>query len=63
LSAVLPGYYPTGRTDVRMNGGMGCADQTTKVRGITKFRAEVNFVVLGYLPNDGKVIEDARTYQ
>jgi phenylacetate-CoA ligase len=33
------------------------------VRDITKLRAEVNFVSIGSLPNDGKVIEDARTYQ
>jgi phenylacetate-CoA ligase len=33
------------------------------VRDITKLRAEVEFVSEGSLPNDGKVIEDARTYQ
>jgi phenylacetate-CoA ligase len=33
------------------------------VRDITKLRAEVSLVALGSLPNDGKVIEDARTYQ
>lgn len=119
LSAVLPGTCPTGRTNTRIKGWMGRADQTTKVRGmfvhpgqvaevvkrfpeivrarlvvsgemandqmglqveaqpadglaqkigeavreITKLRAEVTFVPLGNLPNDGKVIEDARTYQ
>jgi phenylacetate-CoA ligase len=119
LSAVLPGQCPTGRTNVRIKGWMGRADQTTKVRGmfvhpgqvaelvkrfpaiqrarlvvtgemandqmslkieaeaaeglaqkvgeavrdITKLRAEVSIVALGSLPNDGKVIEDARTYQ
>jgi phenylacetate-CoA ligase len=119
LSAVLPGPCPTGRTNVRIKGWMGRADQTTKVRGmfvhpgqvaevvkrfpeitrarlvvsgemandqmslkveapdaeglvqkisdavrdITKLRAEVALVPLGSLPNDGKVIEDARTYQ
>jgi phenylacetate-CoA ligase len=119
LSAVLPGTCPTGRTNTRIKGWMGRADQTTKVRGmfvhpgqvaevvkrfpeiararlvvtgemandqmglkveapandalaqkigeavreITKLRAEVMFVTLGSLPNDGKVIEDARTYQ
>ncbi len=119
LSAVLPGQCPTGRTNVRIKGWMGRADQTTKVRGmfvhpgqvaevvkrfseikrarlvvmgemandqmclkveatqadglaqkigdavrdITKLRAEVEFVSEGSLPNDGKVIEDARTYQ
>ncbi len=119
LSAVLPGQCPTGRTNTRIKGWMGRADQTTKVRGmfvhpgqvaevvkrfpeiqrarllvtgemandqmclqveataaddlaqkigeavrdITKLRADVNFVAVGSLPNDGKVIEDARTYQ
>jgi phenylacetate-CoA ligase len=119
LSAVLPGHCPTGRTNVRIKGWMGRADQTTKVRGmfvhpgqvaevvkrfpeikrarlvvtgemandqmclkveganaeglaqkigdavrdITKLRADVTLVAEGSLPNDGKVIEDARTYQ
>ena len=119
LSAVLPGHCPTGRTNTRIKGWMGRADQTTKVRGmfvhpgqvaevvkrfpevararlvvtgemandqmglqveaqasdalaqkiaeavrdITKLRASVSFVAMGSLPNDGKVIEDARSYQ
>ena len=119
LSAVLPGTCPTGRTNTRIKGWMGRADQTTKVRGmfvhpgqvaevakrfpeiqrarlvvsgemandqmclkveaaeveglaqklgdavrdITKLRADVSFVPVGSLPNDGKVIEDARSYQ
>jgi phenylacetate-CoA ligase len=33
------------------------------VRDITKLRADVAVVAEGSLPNDGKVIEDARTYQ
>jgi phenylacetate-CoA ligase len=33
------------------------------VRDITKLRADVTLVAEGSLPNDGKVIEDARTYQ
>ena len=33
LSAVLPGTSPCGRTNVRIKGWMGRADQTTKVRG------------------------------
>jgi phenylacetate-CoA ligase len=119
LSAVLSGQCPSGRTNTRIKGWMGRADQTTKVRGmfvhpgqvaevvkrfpdiqrarlvvtgemandqmclkveakeaeglaqkigdavrdITKLRAEVSFVAAGSLPNDGKVIEDARSYQ
>ena len=119
LSAVLPGVSPCGRTNLRIRGWMGRADQTTKVRGlfvhpeqvaevlrrhalararliveneagedrmtlrvehegpanpeltkqvesslreVTKLRGNVRFVLAGQLPNDGKVIEDARVY-
>ena len=34
LSATLPGRSPCGRTNVRIKGWMGRADQTTKVRGL-----------------------------
>ena len=34
LSAVMPGHCPTGRTQTRIRGWMGRADQTTKVRGM-----------------------------
>src|SRR5699024_11138376 len=34
LSAVLPGDCPSGRTNTRIRGWMGRADQTTKVRGM-----------------------------
>lgn len=34
LSAVLPGPCPTGRTNVRIRGWLGRADQTAKVRGM-----------------------------
>jgi len=119
LSAVLPGACPTGRTNTRIRGWLGRADQTAKVRGmfvhpgqvaevlkrfpevararlvvsgamandrmtwrveaapapglaerfaeavrdVTKLRGEVELVAPGSLPNDGKVIEDARSYQ
>lgn len=120
LSAVLAGSCPTGRTNTRIKGWMGRADQTTKIRGmfvhpaqvdaiakrfpevararlvvtgemandamtlkvetaaeptalasrigeairdITKLRGEVELLPLGSLPNDGKVIEDARSYK
>jgi phenylacetate-CoA ligase len=120
LSAVLPGACPTGRTNTRIKGWMGRADQTTKIRGmfvhpgqvaevvkrfpeitkarlvvsgemaqdemllkvelltqpegiaekiqaavrdVTKLRSQVELVGVGSLPNDGKVIEDARSYQ
>jgi phenylacetate-CoA ligase len=34
LSAVLPGRSPCGRTNIRLKGWMGRADQATKVRGM-----------------------------
>ena len=120
LSAVMPGQCPTGRTNTRIRGWMGRADQTTKIRGmfvhpkqvdevvkrfpevtrarlvvtgemandvmtlkveagtspeglaarigetirdVTKLRGLVELVQPGSLPNDGKVIEDARSYK
>jgi phenylacetate-CoA ligase len=121
LSAVLAGPCPTGRTNTRIKGWMGRADQTTKIRGmfvhpgqvadiikrfpevararlvvtgemandtmtlkvetacsgpdalaarlgeairdVTKLRGHVELVLPGSLPNDGKVIEDARSYK
>jgi phenylacetate-CoA ligase len=120
LSAVLAGTCPSGRTNTRIKGWMGRADQTAKVRGmfvhpsqvaevtrrhpevqrarlvvagemandtmtlhvevpgtpeglvqrvadsvrdITKLRADVRLCAPGSLPNDGKVIEDARSYE
>jgi phenylacetate-CoA ligase len=120
LSAVLAGASPCGRTNLRIKGWMGRADQTTKVKGmfvhpsqvaavvkpyaevkrarlivdtadgqdrmtlhcevdapppgladrlvatirdVTKLRGEVSLRRPGELPNDGKVIEDARKYE
>lgn len=121
LSAMLAGPCPTGRTNGRIKGWMGRADQTTKIRGmfvhpgqvaeiikrfpevararlvvtgemandamtlqvetacggpdglankiseairdVTKLRGQVELVLPGTLPNDGKVIEDARSYK
>lgn len=118
LSAVLPGQSPCGRTNMRIKGWMGRADQTAKVRGmfvhpsqvlevlkrhpelararlvverendldkmvfhgetdeeaptalretvvesireVCKLRGDVVLVAPGTLPNDGKVIHDAR---
>ena len=120
MSAVLSGACPSGRTNMRIKGWMGRADQTTKVKGMfvhpgqiadvlkrhpeakkarlvvsgemandqmllkvesasssadlakalgeslrecTKLRGDIELVAVGSLPNDGKVIEDARSYQ
>jgi phenylacetate-CoA ligase len=120
LSAILPGNCPSGRSNTRIKGWMGRADQTVKVRGmfvhpgqinavakrfpeilkarlvvtgemandsmelcvesthispelaqrisevvrdITKLRATVRLLPPASLVNDGKVIEDARSYK
>lgn len=34
LSAIMPGQSPCGRTNIRLRGWMGRADQTTKVKGM-----------------------------
>ena len=41
LSAVLPGASPCGRTNQRIKGWMGRADQTTKVRGMFVHPAQI----------------------
>ena len=120
LSALLPGISPCGRTNMRIKGWLGRADQTTKVKGmfvhpsqvaavlarhgdvgrarlvvdnaggqdrmvlhcevaspsdalqaalvasireVTKLRGEVAFLAPAALANDGKVIEDLRSYE
>jgi phenylacetate-CoA ligase len=45
LSAVLPGECPTGRTNTRIKGWMGRADQTAKVRGMFVHPAQVAEIV------------------
>jgi phenylacetate-CoA ligase len=116
LSAIMPGTSPCGRTNTRIRGWMGRADQTTKIKGMfvrpeqvadlvarhaeiararviadregemdvmtvqietragnpalyeasvietLKLRGRVELVPPGSLPNDGKVIEDRRSY-
>jgi phenylacetate-CoA ligase len=120
LTAVLPGTSACGRTNVRIRGWLGRADQTAKVKGmfvrpeqiaqiakrhpelgrirlvvsrvgetdamtlkaeaaersealaatlgetlraVTKLGGSVELVAPGTLPNDGKVIDDTRTYR
>jgi phenylacetate-CoA ligase len=41
LSAVLPGRSPCGRTNMRIRGWMGRADQTTKIKGMFVYPAQV----------------------
>jgi phenylacetate-CoA ligase len=45
LSAVLPGPCPTGRTNARIKGWLGRADQTTKVRGMFVHPGQVAEIV------------------
>jgi phenylacetate-CoA ligase len=45
LSAVLPGRSPCGRTNLRIRGWMGRADQTTKVKGMFVHPAQVAAIV------------------
>jgi phenylacetate-CoA ligase len=45
LSAVLPGASPCGRTNVRIRGWLGRADQTTKVKGLFVHPGQVAEVV------------------
>jgi phenylacetate-CoA ligase len=41
LSAILPGRCPTGRTNARIKGWLGRADQTAKVRGMFVHASQV----------------------
>jgi phenylacetate-CoA ligase len=45
LSAVLPGGSPCGRTNMRIRGWLGRADQTTKVKGMFVHPEQVDAVV------------------
>lgn len=45
LSAILPGISPCGRTNTRIKGWMGRADQTTKVKGMFVTPGQIGQVV------------------
>jgi phenylacetate-CoA ligase len=45
LSAILPGVSPCGRTNMRIKGWMGRADQTTKVKGMFVHPAQIAAVL------------------
>lgn len=45
LSALLPGASPCGRTNMRIKGWLGRADQTTKVKGMFVHPAQVAAIV------------------
>ncbi len=54
LSAILPGVSPCGRTNVRIKGWMGRADQTTKVKGMFVHPEQVSEVAKRF-PELGRV--------
>ena len=65
---VVTGEMANDQMALRVETG-NTADEALKariadaVRDVTKLRSEVLLVAAGSLPNDGKVIEDARSYQ
>ncbi|MFL6812849.1 MAG: phenylacetate--CoA ligase family protein [Bradyrhizobium sp.] len=54
LTAALPGVSPCGRTNMRIKGWMGRADQTTKVKGMF-VRPEQIAEIAGRHPNLGRL--------
>ncbi|MDA9170481.1 AMP-binding protein [Alphaproteobacteria bacterium] len=57
LSAILKGKCSTGRTNKRIKGWMGRADQTTKVRGMFVQPSQVNKILENlYLNNKARLI-------
>ena len=76
LSAVLPGLSPCGRSNTRIKGWMGRADQTTKVKGmfvhpsqvaeVVKRHPEIRkarLVVSGEMANDAMCLQCESTAQ
>ena len=45
LSAILPGISPCGRTNLRIKGWMGRADQTTKVKGMFVHPSQIATII------------------
>jgi phenylacetate-CoA ligase len=70
LSALLPGACPTGRSNTRIKGWMGRADQTAKVRGMFVHPSQVADVVRRHteigkarLVVSGEMADDRMTLQ
>ncbi len=70
LSAVLPGLCPTGRTNTRIKGWLGRADQTAKVRGMFVHPSQVAEVLKRHpelikarLVVDGEMANDSLALQ
>ena len=49
--------------EVAADGERNAEEIVASIRDITKLRGEVVFRASGELPNDGKVIDDVRTYE
>lgn len=58
LSAVLPGPSPCGRTNTRIKGWMGRADQTTKARGLFVHPEQVASVVARHGLGKARLVVD-----
>ena len=58
LSAVLPGASPCGRTNMRIRGWLGRADQTTKVRGMFVHPEQVAEVLTRHGLTKGRLVVD-----
>jgi phenylacetate-CoA ligase len=52
------------QVETACGGPEGLANKISEaIRDVTKLRGQVELVLPGTLPNDGKVIEDARSYK
>jgi phenylacetate-CoA ligase len=64
---VISGEMASDRMHLRVEARNAPDDMQAQIeatmREVTKLRGQVEIVALGSLPNDGKVIEDARSYQ
>ena len=58
LSAILPGASPCGRTNVRIRGWLGRADQATKVRGLFVHPHQVAEVLRRHGLHRGRLVVD-----
>lgn len=64
LSAVLPGPSPCGRTNLRLKGWLGRADQTTKVRGMFVQPGQVAEVLKRHAElGRGRLVVDSEDHQ
>ncbi len=62
LSAMMPGTSPCGRTNTRIKGWLGRADQTTKVRGMFVTPSQVAEVVRRHPPiKKGRLVVNRET--